>query len=205
VPGGTLIQMVPGAKSRSTAAASGARQVRVFALHKPRGFVVSRAREGGARTVFELLPSGYREWFAVGRLDKDSEGLMLFCDDPRFAQLLMDPGGVAKRYLVTVVGSPGEEDLEGVRRGGVVIDGRPTRPLEVTRLGKAPRGGTRFAVVLHEGRNREIRRLFAAAGFKVRRLVRVAVGPIELGDLAEGEGRELTPAEVASLRDLVQH
>jgi 23S rRNA pseudouridine2605 synthase len=175
---------------------------RIFALHKPRGFVVSRVREGGARTVFELLSDPFREWFAVGRLDKDSEGLLLFCDDPRLAQRLMDPGEVGKSYLVTVQGFPREEDLEVLRRGGMLIDGRPTRPADVTRLRKAPRGGTRMEVVLHEGRNREVRRLFLAAGFKVRRLVRVAVGPLELGDLPEGEGRELFPQEVAALRKL---
>ena len=178
---------------------------RIFALHKPRGFVVSRVREGGARTVFELLSEPYREWFAVGRLDTDSEGLLLFCDDPRLAQRLMDPGEVGKTYLVTVRGFPREEDLDGVRRGGLVIDGRPTRPAEVRRLGKAPRGGTRLEVVLHEGRNREIRRVFAAAGFKVRGLVRTAVGPLALGDLPEGEGRELSPEVVAALRKLVSY
>ena len=175
---------------------------RILAFHKPRKVVVSRVREGGAVTAFELLPDGYREWFAVGRLDKDSEGLLLFCDDPRLAQRLMDPGLVAKTYLVTVQGFPREADLEKVRRGGFVIDGRATLPVEVTRLGKAPRGGTRLKVVLHEGRNREIRRLFASAGFKVRRLVRVAVGPVELADLPEGEGRELAPDEVETLRKL---
>ena len=178
---------------------------RILALHKPRGFVVSRVREGGARTVFELLGEPYGEWFAVGRLDADSEGLLLFCDDPRLAQRLMDPGGVAKSYLVTVRGFPREEELDGVRRGGLIIDGRPTRPAEVTRLGKAPRGGTRLEVVLHEGRNREIRRAFAAAGFKVRTLVRVAVGPVTLGDLPEGEGRELSREEVTALRKLVKY
>ncbi len=115
----------------------------------------------------------------------------------------MDPGAVAKIYLVAVAGFPREEDLEPMRRGGLAIDGQPARPAEVRRLGKAPRGGTRLEVVLHEGRNREIRRLFLAAGFKVRRLVRTAIGPVELGDLPEGEGRELTPAEVAALRSLV--
>jgi 23S rRNA pseudouridine2605 synthase len=178
---------------------------RIFLLHKPRRFVVSRVREGGARTVFELLPEVYREWFAVGRLDKDSEGLLLFCDDPRLAQRLMDPGGVAKSYLVTVQGFPRATDLAKVRRGGVLIDGQPTLPVEVTALGKAPRGGTRLKVILREGRNREIRRLFAVAGFKVRCLVRVALGPVELADLPEGEGRELTPEEVAALRTLVKY
>ncbi len=177
---------------------------RIYALHKPRKVVVSRVREGAA-TVFELLPEGYREWFAVGRLDKDSEGLLLFCDDPRLAQRLMDPGRVAKSYLVTVQGFPREKELEKVRRGGVVIEGRATLPVEVTRLGKAPRGGTRLQVVLHEGRNREIRRLFAAAGFKVRRLVRVAAGPVELAELPKGEGRELTPEEVEALRKAVKY
>jgi len=184
-------------------ATSSLRRPRIFALHKPRKVVVSRVREGGATTVFELLPEGYREWFAVGRLDKDSEGLLLFSDDPRLAQRLMDPGRVSKNYLVTVAGFPRERDLETLRRGGVAIHGRVTLPAEVTRLGKAPRGGTRVQVVLHEGRNREIRRLFAAIGFKVRRLIRVAVGQLELADLPEGEGRELTPEEVAALRTLV--
>ena len=175
----------------------------MFAFHKPRKAVVSRVREGGAATVFALLPSEVRGWFAVGRLDKDSEGLLLFSDDARFAQRLMDPGCVAKTYLVTVDGFPREDDLEPIRRGGLPIAGRPARPAEVRRLGKAPRGGTRLTVVLHEGRNREIRRLFLAAGFKVRTLVRTAVGPIPLGDLPAGEGRELTTRQVETLRALV--
>jgi len=174
----------------------------VFAFHKPRNVVVSRVREGGAATVFELLAAPYRDWFAVGRLDRDSEGLLLLCDDSRLAQRLMDPGGVAKTYLVTVGGLPREEELEAIRRGGIAIAGHPARPAQVRRLGKAPRGGTRFEVVLHEGRNREIRRLFLAAGFKVRRLVRTAVGSIALGELPPGEGRELSATEVAALRAL---
>ncbi len=177
--------------------------MRIYALHKPRKTLVSRVREGGARTVFELLPDAVRDWFAVGRLDRDSEGLMLFCDDPRLAQRLIDPGTVATRYLVAVAGFPCEEELEPMRRGGLPIDGQPARPAEVRRLGKAPHGGTRLEVVLHEGRNREIRRVSLAAGFKVRRLVRTAVGPFELGDLSEGEGRELDTTEIAALRTLV--
>jgi pseudouridine synthase len=168
-------------------------------LHKPRGVLVSTVSEGGAPTVFALLPAPLRSWFAVGRLDKDSEGALLFCTDRRLAQRLMDPGGVAKTYLVTVRGLPAEADLEPMRRGGLIVDGRPLAPVVVRRLGKAPRGGTRLEVVLHEGRNRQIRRLFAAAGFKVRRLVRVAVGPIALGDLPSGAWRELAAREVEEL------
>lgn len=147
----------PALRHRVPASGRDLRLPRVFAFNKPRKVVVSRVREAGANTVFELLPADYRDWVAVGRLDKDSEGLLLFCDDPRFAQRLMDPGAVAKTYIVAVEGFPREHDLDAMRRGGLVIEGQPAFPVEVRRLGKAPRGGTRFEVVLHEGRNREIR------------------------------------------------
>jgi 23S rRNA pseudouridine2605 synthase len=168
---------------------------RVFAFHKPRGVVCSTAAEGGATPVYDLLPPDVRGWFAVGRLDKDSEGLLLFSDDAAFAQRLMDPGGVAKTYEVVVEGFPGDEALAPMRAGGSELDGRALLPVEVARLGKAPRGGTRFRVVLNEGVNRQIRRLFRAAGHKVRRLTRVAVGPVTLGETGPGEGREISSSE----------
>jgi len=167
---------------------------RVFALHKPRGVVCSTVPENGP-PVFELLPEAYQDWFPVGRLDKDSEGLILFSDDAAFAQRLMDPGGVEKTYEVVVEGFPDDEALAPMRSGGTAMDGRLLKPVGVTRLGKAPRGGTRYRIVLHEGVNREIRRLFQAAGHKVRRLVRVSVGPLELGPLGAGEGREISSSE----------
>ncbi len=173
---------------------------RLYAFHKPRGAICSRVREGGAPTVFELLAEPFCNWFAVGRLDKDSEGLLLFADEARLAQRLMDPGLVAKTYLVTVRGLPDDEALTAVREGGLVIDGKPVGPAQARRLGKAPRGGTRLEVVLHEGRNRQIRRSFATLGFRVRRLARVAIGTVVLGTLPVGQGRELTAAEV---RDLI--
>jgi 23S rRNA pseudouridine2605 synthase len=173
--------------------------VRVYAVHKPRGVICSRVAEGNTTTVFELLPEPFRGWFAVGRLDKDSEGLLLFANDSGLAQRLMDPGGAAKTYVVTVQGLPSEMALESIRRGGLVIDGKAVGSAEVRRLGKAPRGGTHLEVVLHEGRNRQIRRSFAAVGFKVRRLVRVGIGPVVLGALPAGQGRELAPAEVDAM------
>ena len=173
---------------------------RVFALHKPRGVVCSTVAEDGATPVYDLLPPEVRGWFAVGRLDKDSEGLVLFSDAAGFAQRLMDPGGVAKTYEVVVEGFPDDAVLAPMRAGGAAMDGRLLRPVEVTRLGKAPRGATRFRVVLHEGVNREIRRLFRAAGHRVRRLKRVAVGPVELGELKEGEGREISSSEREQLQ-----
>lgn len=160
----------------------------------------STAAEDGAVPVFDLLPPEFRGWFAVGRLDKDSEGLLLFSDDAAFAQRLMDPGGVAKTYEVVVEGFPDDEALASMRSGGSEMDGRVLLPVEVERLGKAPRGGTRFRVVLHEGVNRQIRRLFRAAGHKVRRLRRVAIGPVELGQMGAGEGREISASE----RELLQ-
>ena len=168
---------------------------RVFALHKPRGVVCSTVAEAGATPVTGLLPPEYRGWFAVGRLDKDSEGLLLFSDDAAFAQRLMDPGGVPKTYEVVVEGFPGDDALASMRSGGSAMDGRVLLPVEVERLGKAPRGGTRFRVVLHEGVNRQIRRLFRAAGHKVRRLTRVSVGPVTLGKMGPGEGREILSSE----------
>jgi 23S rRNA pseudouridine2605 synthase len=176
--------------------------VRIFAFHKPRGVVTSTVSEGGAGHVFALLPEEYRSWYAVGRLDKESEGLLLFCDDAAGAQRLMDPGGLSKTYEVVVEGFPREEALRFMREGGRVLAGRVLRPVGVELLGKAPRGGTRFRVVLHEGVNREIRRLFRAAGHEVRKLVRVAVGPVALGDLEKGEGRELSGREVEQLATL---
>lgn len=172
---------------------------RVFAFHKPRGVVCSTVAEGGAKPVTDLLPPEVRGWFAVGRLDKESEGLLLFSDDAVFAQRLMDPGGVAKVYEVVVEGFPDDAALAPMRAGGAELDGRALRPVAVTRVGKAPRGGTRFRVVLHEGVNREIRRLFRAAGHKVRRLRRVAVGPLGLGELGPGEGREISSSERGQL------
>ena len=177
---------------------------RVFAFHKPRGVVCSAVAEGGATPVTDILPPEFRGWFAVGRLDKESEGLLLFSDDAVFAQRLMDPGGVAKVYEVVVEGFPDDAALAPMRAGGVELDGRTLRPVEVTRLGKAPRGGTRFRVVLHEGVNREIRRLFRAAGHKVRRLRRVAVGPLELGEIKAGEGREISSSERERLQAAVE-
>ena len=177
---------------------------RVFAFHKPRGAVCSTVAEGGATPVADLLPPEFRSWFAVGRLDKDSEGLLLFSDDAVFAQRLMDPGGVAKAYDVVVQGFPDETALAPMRSGGTELDGRALRPVEVTRLGKAPRGGTRFRVLLHEGVNREIRRLFRAAGYKVRRLRRVSVGTVELGALKKGEGREISATEMEQLQAALQ-
>lgn len=172
---------------------------RVVAVHKPRGVVVSRVRERRSPTLFELLPQPYQSWYAVGRLDKDSEGLLLVANDPRLAQHWMNPGVLPKRYVVTVEGFPAEAALDVLRVGGLDFSGRRSLPAQIRRLGKAPRSGTRLEVVLHEGINRQIRRSFQRIGHRVRRLRRIAVGPIELDGLGPGELRELSPEEVVAL------
>lgn len=172
-----------------------------LAMNKPRGVLVSRAPERGARTVFEVLAEAGRDeadvphLAAVGRLDKASEGLLLLTNDTRWAARLLDPAShVPRTYHVQVDRVPDAALCAALERGATVDDGQhlAVRSAAVLRAGE--RGGW-LELVLDEGRNRHIRRLLAALGVEVRRLVRVAVGPLPLGDLAKGAVRPLTAAE----------
>jgi len=170
---------------------------RSIMINKPRGLVCSvSARQG--RTVYELLPTLKERLVPVGRLDKDSEGLLLLSNDGELVDRLTHPRhGHTKVYEVTVSGAVTAEVLRRLR-SPVKVGSRNTRPASVTttrRRGKDGQTLLRFA--LEEGRNRQIRRLCAAAGVCVERLVRVRVGRLELGALAPGEWRELTPADIA--------
>ncbi len=169
-----------------------------LALHKPRGVVTTRSDERGRRTVYDLLPPGLPRVFPAGRLDADSEGLLILTSDAQLAVRLTDPiHHVPKTYRVTINGDPSEDELQRLR-DGIDLDDGPTRPAEVRLV---QRGGRRSVVemVLTEGRNRQIRRMWAALGRRVNRLIRVAIGGLELGDLAPGACRELGEAEVAKL------
>lgn len=172
-----------------------------LALHKPRGVVTSHARERGASTVYDLLPPALAEQHlaAVGRLDKASEGLLLVTNDTRWAARVLDPAAhVPKVYHVHVNVVPDAALLDAVRRG---VPGEPGEWLAAA-AAYVLRAGTRtgwLELVLHEGRNRHIRRLLAALGVEVVRLIRVAIGPLALGDLAPGAVRPLTPGERAAL------
>jgi pseudouridine synthase len=169
----------------------------VVALHKPRGVVTTRSDERGRRTVYDLPPPGLPWLFPVGRLDVDSEGLLLLTNNSSLAEQLTDPKyHVPKTYKVLVTGAPAVEVLERLRRGIELTDG-PTRPALVEVVGRK-NGNTVVRMVLTEGRNRQVRRMWSAVGHRVRRLVRIAIGGFPLGDLPPGECRILTAESVAS-------
>lgn len=169
---------------------------RYFRMHKPAGYVTTRSDELGRETVYDLLPPEARSaWiFPVGRLDRDSEGLLLLTDDGAWSDRLTDPAfHVAKRYRVKLDGRPREEELD-VFRAGVILKDRKSLPAEVE-----PEGGSWYLVTLREGRNRQIRRMFHGLGYKVKRLIRISIGPLELGDLAPGEVKPLEKEWVDAL------
>jgi 23S rRNA pseudouridine2457 synthase len=182
-----------------------------LALNKPYDVLTQFTDAEGRATLKDFVPvSGV---YPVGRLDRDSEGLLLLTDDGRLAHRLTDPRYEHPRtYHAQVERVPGPEALEALRRGVVLRDG-PTRPAEVTLLDEPPALPERpvpirfrknvptawIRLTIREGRNRQVRRMTAAVGHPTLRLVRVAIGPIALGDLASGQWRNLTPAERAAL------
>lgn len=170
-----------------------------IAVNKPRGLVVSTSDERGRDTVYALLQGADLPWLApVGRLDKASEGLLLMSNDPAWAARLTNPQAhVAKTYRVQVRGLPDHAAL-GRLRDGVVDRGERLSAESVRIIG----GGEKNAwleIVLVEGRNRQIRRMLAACGHDVLRLMRVGIGPLELGDLPRGGWRRLTDTEIRGL------
>jgi pseudouridine synthase len=168
-------------------------------LNKPRGYVCTRSDERGRATVLDLLPEGAPPVYPVGRLDMDTEGLLLLTNDGDLAYRLTHPKfEVEKEYVALVRGVPSADSLRRLSEG-VEVDGRLTAPAEV-RVESTTRCGTVLRLRIHEGRKRQVRRMLAAIGHPVLRLQRVRVGPIALGELAPGETRVLTRAEVESLR-----
>jgi pseudouridine synthase len=171
-----------------------------LALHKPPGIMVTRKDERGRKTVYDLLPAGLPWLFPAGRLDADSEGLLILTNDAQLALRLTDPDHhVPKTYHVTVRGNPSDEVLNELR-GGVNLSDGPTRPAKV-RVLKTAADRTELEIVLTEGRNRQIRRMAAAVGHKVWRLVRVAIGGFKLADLPAGGWRELGEEELRRMEN----
>ena len=170
-------------------------------LNKPRGYVTTLSDERGRPTVAELVRGVGRRLYPVGRLDMYSEGLLIMTDDGEAANALMHPSHDApRRYQVDVHG----EDLDAaaeVIAAQREVDGLPVRPAGV-RVLRRGEGRGRLEVEIHEGRNRQVRKLCAAAGLKVSRLRRVAEGRLELGDLPQGKWRYLSAEEVEYIRSL---
>jgi 23S rRNA pseudouridine2605 synthase len=164
-----------------------------YLLNKPTGVVTTAADPQGRPTVVELVPAEPRV-FPVGRLDADTEGLLLLTNDGDLAQRVAHPShGVEKEYLVEVEGQPSRGALRQLREGVDLEDGT-TAPAKVAAVGQH---GLRIAI--HEGRNRQVRRMCAAVGHPVVRLVRIRIGPLTDRRLAPGEWRALTTAEVRAL------
>ena len=173
-------------------------QLTYVAVHKPRGVVASLAAQGERQTVRDLVPLPGR-LYPVGRLDVDSEGLLLLTNDGDLTDYLTHPRYQSeKEYRVLVKGEPDEDRLRVWRRG-IILEGRRTAPADVRREERTS-AGTWLRVTMHEGRKHQIRDIGEALGMPVRRLIRVRMGTLNLGRLQSGEWRKLTAAEVADLR-----
>jgi 23S rRNA pseudouridine2605 synthase len=168
-----------------------------FAVNKPVGVVTTNFDPSGRPRVIDLVNTEERV-FAVGRLDRSSDGLILVTNDGEFANRITHPRyGVEKTYLARVAGSPGEAELARLRKGVYLSDGF-CRVQSIAVKGRH-KNSCDLVIVLNEGRNRELRRILARVGHKVLKLRRIAVGPIKLADLPVGAWRRLMPGEVAAL------
>lgn len=164
-------------------------------FYKPKGVVTARVDAQGAKTVFDLLPQEFQSLHAVGRLDKATTGLLLLTNDTKLSSFLTDPiNAISRIYVVTVEGRVGDEDLIRARQG--VVDKGETLKASQATLRKASGRESHLIVELKEGKNREIRRLFEALGYPVRKIKRVAFGHLELGDLKPGEFRSVSKSEL---------
>lgn len=167
-------------------------------LHKPRGFITTMSDEMDRKCVAELIKDVSARVYPIGRLDRDSEGMLLFTNDGEFANAMMHPSKhVSKTYRVTVRPFVTEEQLTAITQG-IMIDDRKTAPAEV-RVVTKEENRTVLEMVLYEGRNREIRKMCEELGLEVARLKRTAVGSVKLGMLKQGAWRELSDDEVRKL------
>jgi 23S rRNA pseudouridine2605 synthase len=170
-----------------------------YVLNKPAGVLSTNNDPSGRARVIDLVP-GERRLFTVGRLDKESEGLILVTNDGELANRLAHPRyGVEKIYQVEVAGKPEAEHLRELRQGVHLAEA--TVRAESVAIKKSRPHSTILEITLREGRNREIRRMLARVGHKVLRLKRIALGPLRLGDMPVGAYRELTHREVVELRE----
>lgn len=167
-------------------------------LNKPTGYITTAKDAHARHTVMELVEGLGVRVFPVGRLDKDTEGLLLFTNDGELTNLLLHPScHVEKTYLVEVEGRLTTADIQALESGLELYDGL-TAPAKVSHVQPFP-NGTRFRLTIHEGRNRQVRRMCGFLGRKVLGLRRISLGPLNLGDLAYGHYRHLTDQEITAL------
>jgi 23S rRNA pseudouridine2605 synthase len=179
-----------------------ATETATWLMHKPTGYVVTASDEEGRQTVYDLIPDAPLHLRYVGRLDLDTSGVLILTTDGELAHRLSHPRyEVEKEYEAHVEGLVSNEALDALRRGIELEDG-VTRPAKVRRV-RGTEPPTRVRLTIHEGRNRQVRRMFEALGHHVFRLQRTRFGPIELGDLGRGKVRPLTVEEERSLRAVV--
>jgi 23S rRNA pseudouridine2605 synthase len=188
---------------RETIAVDGktiARGRRIYIMmHKPTGYVTTRSDERGRSTVYDLLKDRDRWLFPVGRLDRDSRGLIFFTNDSQWADGLQDPASkVAKVYELRLDREMEDRDMDRFRVGVTLDDGERTRPAKIRRIARAD--GPWVEAAITEGRNRQLRRMMAALGYDVKALVRTRIGPVSLEGLKKGSVRPLTVREVNALK-----
>lgn len=168
-------------------------------VNKPRGYVTTMSDEFERKCVAQLVSDIPARLYPIGRLDKDSEGLLFMTNDGSFANTVSHPSGhVSKLYRVTVRPAAKEDQITQMAIG-VEIDGKKTEPCNI-RVTTEEKERTVLEIVLNEGRNRQIRKMCEAVGLEVARLKRVAIGPVKLGMVQPGEYRDLTPDEIRRIR-----
>ncbi len=171
-------------------------------MHKPKGYLTTVSDDRERKTVMELLPDNYKNLMPVGRLDFNSEGLLLFTNDGEIAQKITRPKHeVSKLYSVKVEGEVTKEDVKNMQSGVELVDGTKFKECEI-RIKEIKNRKTSLEVVLKEGKNREIRKIFDKYNYNVIFLKRVAIGEIRLGGLTRGTVRPLRPSELEYLKSL---
>lgn len=171
-------------------------------MHKPKGYLTTVSDDRDRKTVMELLPNEYKNLMPVGRLDYNSEGLLLFTNDGNIAQKLMRPNKkIVKTYSVKVEGEVSKEDAEEMMKGVELIDGTKFKECNIV-IKEIKDRKTKLEVQIHEGKNREIRKIFDKFGYNVIFLKRVSIGNIKLGGLTRGTCRLLNTKEICYLKSL---
>ena len=171
---------------------------RLWRYHKPAGLISSNSDPKGRQTVFDHLPKGMPRVISVGRLDLNSEGLLLLTNDGALARELELPAsGLVRRYRARAYGRTSQEKLDRLKQG-TVVDGVAYGPIEA-KLERGPGSNTWIAVSLSEGKNREVRKVLESIGLQVNRLIRVSYGPFELGNLGPGEVEEVTARQLKTM------